>query len=210
VEVFFKRLFKKLGIALSPNVAYYLHTKEKSRVKRLAMIKTREAKQKKNKRKYDKLQEHTRTAKKEYLKRTGTYRKGMNLDDPYGEEAGGEEDEETGAAQPPQPAKKKPKRFCEYCGSSSHLTKKSKKCTAPKDAVRKYRRENGSLLSEPNTLAPVEALDEDALAIQDCDRMDAMPFDADYDSDIDIMALALGGAACDSDNEEEDGGLGSI
>ena len=77
VELFFKRLFKKMGIELTDNVAYYLHTKEKIRVRRLDMIKTRSAKQKKNKRKYDKLQEATRQAKKEFLKREGAYQKGM-------------------------------------------------------------------------------------------------------------------------------------
>ena len=89
VEVFFKRLFKKLGIKLTPNVAYYLHTREKSRVKRLETIRTRAAKQKKNKRKYDKLKDATLQAKKEFLKRQGAYQKGMNLDDPYGEALNG-------------------------------------------------------------------------------------------------------------------------
>jgi hypothetical protein len=36
LEVFFKRLLKMMGIPLMPNVAYYLHLKEKTRVKRLA------------------------------------------------------------------------------------------------------------------------------------------------------------------------------
>ena len=69
----FKRLFKKLGIALTNNVAYYLHTKEKSRVTRLEKIKAIAAKKMKNKRKYERLQQATRIAKKEFLKRQGTY-----------------------------------------------------------------------------------------------------------------------------------------
>jgi hypothetical protein len=40
VQVFFKRLFKKLGIVVTENVEYYLHTKEKSRAARLAKLKT--------------------------------------------------------------------------------------------------------------------------------------------------------------------------
>jgi hypothetical protein len=65
LEMFFRRLFKMMGVPLTDNVAYYLHLKEKTRVKRLAKLKTKEAKLKKNKRKYDKLAEHTLIAKKE-------------------------------------------------------------------------------------------------------------------------------------------------
>jgi hypothetical protein len=85
VEVFFKRLFKSLGIPLTNNVSYYLEIKEKNRRKRLAKVKTKEAKLKKNKRKYDKLAEDVKVAKMEKHKRQGTYRRGMNLDDPVDE-----------------------------------------------------------------------------------------------------------------------------
>jgi hypothetical protein len=85
--VFFKRLFKKLGLLLSDNVAYYLDQKERSRVRRLAKVKTKEAKINKNKKKRDKLTEDTKIAKKEKHRREGTYRRGMNLDDPAEDEA---------------------------------------------------------------------------------------------------------------------------
>jgi hypothetical protein len=51
------------------------------------------------------------------------------------------------------------------------------------------------------------AVDDAALALQDCGLMDAMPFDADYDSDLDFQALNLqaagsaGGNPLDSDDE---------
>jgi hypothetical protein len=81
--LFFKRLFKMMGVAVTENVSYYLCLKEKTRVKRLEKLKTKEAKLEKNKRKYDKLAEHMLIPKKELHRREGTYyRRGMNLDDP--------------------------------------------------------------------------------------------------------------------------------
>jgi hypothetical protein len=82
VEPCFKRLFKAVGIPLTDNVAYYLKLKEKNRNKRLAKVKTKDAKLNKNKRKYDKLAENVKIAKMELHKRQDTYRYGMNLDDP--------------------------------------------------------------------------------------------------------------------------------
>jgi hypothetical protein len=80
-EVFFKRLFKALGIPLTSNISYYLELKEKCRAKRLAKVKTKESKLNKNKRKYDKLQEYVKIAKMELHKRQGTYRRGMRWRD---------------------------------------------------------------------------------------------------------------------------------
>jgi hypothetical protein len=200
VEVFFKRLLKKLGIAISDNVAYYLQLKEKNRVKRLAKVKTREAKVNKNKRKHDKMAEHTKVAKKERHKREGTYRRGMNLDDPIGDEDGGEKATE-----------KNTKRtlFCEYCGLSGHSTKRSKKCTAKDSVVRRFNKQDGKLLSAnrnaPGADAEPEALTAEALlAREDCDAMDSLPFDAEYDSEPDTLLLSMmleDGADSDDDSD---------
>jgi hypothetical protein len=80
---FYERLFRKLGITMTENVAHYLKWKEAARMKAIEGGKTGDAKKLKNKNKYLKLQEHTRVAKLEYHKRAGTYRKGMNVDDPF-------------------------------------------------------------------------------------------------------------------------------
>ncbi len=179
LEVFFKRLFKMMGVPLTANVAYYLRLKEKTRVKRLAKVKTKEAKIKKNKRKYDKLAKATVVAKKELHKRQGTYRKGMNLDDVVD-------------TTEQQPAKKSTARYCEFCGAKGHTTKRSAKCTARDSMVIRFNKEDGRLLLSNNNL-PAGALIEpehlDAaanLARNDCDNMDSLPFDADYDSDQDV------------------------
>ena len=101
---FYKKHFRKMGIAMTKNVEHYLEKKEMNRMKKLVKIRTRDAKKEKNKRKYDKLKDHTRMAKMEYHKRQGTYRRGMNLDDPYGELLNGNEVEDN---RKPPPTKKR-------------------------------------------------------------------------------------------------------
>jgi hypothetical protein len=63
-------------------VERYLKTKENTRMKKLAKVKTSSAKKQKNKRKYEKLSENVKIAKMELHKRLGTCWRGMNLDDP--------------------------------------------------------------------------------------------------------------------------------
>jgi hypothetical protein len=107
---------------LRPLEQFYLGTPQHARVK------TSAAKKEKNKRKYKKLKEHTKIVKMEFHKRQGTYRKGMNMDDPYGQDADVEEQQE-GAKKPVAKRSKKAIGFCEYCGRSDHVTKRSKNCT---------------------------------------------------------------------------------
>jgi hypothetical protein len=176
VEVFFKRLFKKLGLPVTNNVSYYLNLKENNRNKRLSKVKTRDAKLNKNKRKIERLKKDTLVAKMERRKRLGTYRRGMNLDDP---------EEEV-----PEPARKKAAavaKFCEYCGIKGHVTRRSTKCEAREATAKKFRTD-GSLLSDPPPIGEPEALMDAAqaqLAEMDCEEMDAMPFNAEYESEDD-------------------------
>jgi hypothetical protein len=65
VDVFLSRLYPCLGIEVTPNVTHFLNLKEKNRFKRLANIRTREAKVNKNKAKHVKLAADTRIAKLE-------------------------------------------------------------------------------------------------------------------------------------------------
>jgi hypothetical protein len=191
-EAFFKRLFKSLGIPLTNNVAYYLNTKEKTRVKRLAKVKTKEAKLIKNKRKYDKLADNVKIAKKELHKRQGTYRRGMNLDDPVGDV--------DNSAKPPAAKKSKSTsaRFCEYCGTKGHSTTRSGKCTAKGSVVKRFNTDTGTLLVASDTrlpmgtaLEPVALNAEGLLAQRDCDLMDSLPFDTEYESEPELLAAML-------------------
>jgi hypothetical protein len=179
-----------------------LDQKERSRVRRLAKVKTKEAKTKKSKRKHDKLAEDTKIAKKELHRREGTYRRGMNLDDPE-DEAEGTDD------RPPKRARltstNTKGNHCEYCGKSNHLTKRSKKCTAQEVVVKRFLKD-GTPLSADGIPLPPGARTEPAnlsaealLAQQDCDAMDSMPFDAEYDSELDLARFLLDGGY-DSDD----------
>jgi hypothetical protein len=204
---FYTKLFRKLGITMTDNVEHYLRVRESARIRQIQGGKTQEAKKVRNKNKYIKLQEHTRTAKMEFLKRAGVYRSGMNMDDPFGELLNGEEDTRKPAAK--RHKKNSTIQFCEYCGKSDHLTKRSTKCSAHNEVApqRKHRRLDGSLLSDPpapcigaSTVAPV--VDTALLltdAARDVDRLDSLPFDHQMDSDDDsFYSLA-------ATFEEEDG-----
>jgi hypothetical protein len=54
--------------------------------------------------------------------------------------------------------KKKPPVYCEWCGALlGHGTKRSKKCTAVKDAApKKFQKKNGSLLTDSDPDPPSE------------------------------------------------------
>jgi hypothetical protein len=199
VEIFFQRLFKAMGVPITPNVAYYLQLKEKNRVKRLAKLKTKDAKLKKNKRKYDKLAEDTLIAKKELHKRMGTYRRGMNLDEPEDPVAPAAKRTKT----PTGPAAK----FCVYCGRKDHLTRRSKKCTAQSSNVKRFNRMDGSLVStnstDPATIELQQQIETATLAREDCERMDSLPFDAEYDSEQDLPVPFF-----DEDGDSDDESVG--
>ena len=81
MKEYFIRLFTKLGTEPGPPLMYYLSTKDGQRARRLAKLKTRRgAKNRRNKRKFDRLNEEILVAKKELLTRMGTYKSGINLD----------------------------------------------------------------------------------------------------------------------------------
>lgn len=119
-EEFYQRLFKSMGIKITPNVLHYLSVKETQRSTRLEKIKTADKKMKRNKRKFDRLQEYTLVAKKERLVRAGKYRRGMNLDVTAEEEL----------ALPVRVKKEKVVCPHPFCGLTGHKTTKSKKCKA--------------------------------------------------------------------------------
>ena len=238
---FYKKLFRKMGITMTPNVLHYLKLKGNIRFNKLAKKKTGDAKKTKNKRKYEKLKEHTRVAKIELHKRQGTYRKGMNIDDPYNELVNatqqannneGDVDEDGERKPPAKRSRVKSSGFCEYCGKSDHLTKRSKKCKAALDSAKKYRREDGTLLTEPPSAVvvdcpprefvpvsdqdlqallldaasepPVVEVDDDD-AVVDCDRFDSLPFDTFANHDSDEGSLDFHDAqAWDTDAEDDD------
>jgi hypothetical protein len=216
---FFTSMFERLGIPMTDNVAHYLRIREKTRVNRLAKLTLKVTKQSRTANKRNKLQEDSRLAKIEFLKREGTYRKGMNVDDPYGEVPvdGNDEAEDTR-----KPAAKKrttnriASKYCEFCGKRGHATQKSKLCTALPGSRKKYRKDDGSLLELPTATAAAEAGNEseDEFVMDqailhddheiDCHMNDLIPFDTEVQEDDDDMDL-FHDAGTWSDNEDEDG-----
>jgi hypothetical protein len=76
---YFRRLFKVLGIVMTPNIVHYLGAKDNNRNTRLEKIKSKETKKNKMKRKFKKLQEWETIARHERSKRDGTYKSGQNM-----------------------------------------------------------------------------------------------------------------------------------
>jgi hypothetical protein len=76
---YFKRLFKALGIYMTPNILHFLEVKEKHRLYRIEKAKTSKAKKDRNKRKFDRLKELESQAKTAFQKREGTYKTGGNV-----------------------------------------------------------------------------------------------------------------------------------
>lgn len=126
-EVYYKRLFKKLGIQISPNTLHYLAVKQKQRQKRLQKQLEPSKKKSRNKRKFEALQARTLIAKKERLTRAGKHQTGMNVDVTA-------EEFESLPVRTIKPASvyKHP-----FCGLKGHVTTESKKCKAnPKNPQR--------------------------------------------------------------------------
>jgi hypothetical protein len=210
---YFTRLYRKLGVTMTDNVKHYLTVKDVCRSKKLAKVKTNEAKKAKNQKKHLLLTEQTLLAKIERRKRCGTYRPGMNLDD---SDEASENDLDAAPAKKKRKAKAKgPPTSCEFCGNKGHATTRAKKCTFFGQAGQQklYRKVDGSLLSGPPNpvviVAPAQqqedpadpmvvgvnalhvlagGLNEAADDYDDCDRDDRLPLvphpdDEDSDSD---------------------------
>jgi hypothetical protein len=211
---FYTKLFRKLGITMTDNVEHYLKVKETARIKQIQGGKTKEAKKQRNKNKYTKLKDYTRTAKMEFLKRAGVYRSGMNMDDPFGELLVNGQEQEDARKPPAKRQKKNSFEFCEYCGKSDHLTKRSTKCMAHREVApqKKFRRLDGSSLSGPPHLPIIEGsmpvgppVDIAVLlsdAATDVDRLDSLPFDHQFDDDNDSLAAEFPVGDDDDDGDD--------
>ena len=201
-QPFFVRLFKKLGIAMTTNILYYLQTKEKYRAARLHKLMTRQQKKQRNKRKFNKLKADTLIAKKERARRDGIYKRGYALNS-EGDII-------------PAPAKKKRQSKkgnyqCThpFCLQMGHATTKSKKCLAnPQRLLREGLVAEcaavvalaGGSVPEAEAIpsaAGIGATNDDA---DDLDAHDALPL-VDSDSSRDIFHEA------GTWSEDEDGNV---
>lgn len=212
-EVYFTRLFKSLGISMTPNIMHCLRVKGDQRLVRLAHIQTREAKKERIKRKYVQLATEERKAKTAGAKRDGTYRSGMNMEE--GAEDGYTAEELLAAAAEKPDGKSKSNRqarkeiVCPHCYKKGHSTTRSKHCD--KNPKNKERAEESTT---PPVVAPVAAAtppeeEEDEQYnglgcedMNDADRMDRCPLQDDPPSDAsDIEQFYDADSWSDAENE---------
>jgi hypothetical protein len=183
VEAYFKRLYDKLGIELTNNVLHYQ--------KKFALLKRQ-----------------TDFAKTARYQREGTYRPGMNLDDPDAEIP--QEVLDALAAQKKRrsrgvggPADKKQKlpEYCPFCGKKGHVTTKAKSCQqfGNAKAEQKFKRTDGTLIvllppavAVGATPAELQALLLAAAAVGEFDDEDdapAVPISSEYEEEDDYAAI---------------------
>jgi hypothetical protein len=189
---YFTRLFKLLGIAMTPNVVHYLTVKEGSRFKRLHKIKTKEVKTKRIQERVTKQKDDEVIAKRERSRRDGTYKSGQNMM-PTEEEEGGQ-----------QPPRKKTRKnlVCRACKESGHATERTKTCKFYVPRVVTAR----PVIATADTGAPDAAADIDAY-----DQMALVEEDESSDvEDITLEATLLNGAATASDSDGVDLPTGPI
>jgi hypothetical protein len=114
---YFKRLFIKLGIHMTPNVVHYLKVKDRSWHKRLAKIKTNDFKKARLQARFTKQKEDEVVAKRERSKQDGTYKPGQNV--LLDKADGGDEEQQ-------RPKKIHRKDIvCKACGLKGHATSKA-------------------------------------------------------------------------------------
>jgi hypothetical protein len=105
---YFMRLYKELGIVMTPNVQHFLATKELKRAKRIQKVKLIESKKQRRLDKHAKQRKDEVLATIERQKREGTYKPAQNLEDIT-------KDDPTEAAV--TGSRKKPAaRICPHCG----------------------------------------------------------------------------------------------
>jgi hypothetical protein len=177
---YFERLYKALGIVVTPNVQHYLKFKDVNRGKRSDKKKTKEAKKERIKRKYEVLKEDEIVARRERSKREGTYRSGMTLEEGAADGYTLEELLQEAATKKPRASSKrttsKSTATCKHCGKQGHTRKSHNDCDKnPKNFA----------TPTPNVAASAAAAIDygpvnDA---EDADKYDAMPLTNDVPSD---------------------------
>ena len=165
---YFLRLFKDLGIQVTPAIRHYIQQKQKQRSFRLHKQKLTATKKKRKEAKFRNLIEEEDKAIRQRLKRDGAYATGANMK-PEGFDDGDKKTRATSS-----------NTICPHCGLKGHKTTRSKKCRA-NPTNKNY---NPNLLPEnvhsiPNQAAmpPESALEE--LEQEDIDKLDQMPFTDD-------------------------------
>ena len=175
---YFRRLFQKLGVIITPNILHFLSVKQTKRAKRIHKVKQSETKKLWLQTKYEQLKKDEAIAKKERAKCEG-YSTGINLQE--------EEEQSPPATQTNNTRNKRTSVVCKHCGKKGHSTTRSKKCLKHKNNNNQQPPVQQAEAQAPDP-AP-QQLTDDAVetAANDIDKWDAMPLDAaDDDDDCDF------------------------
>jgi hypothetical protein len=175
---YYGRLFKTLGIVMTPNVQHYLSVNENKRTRRIAKTKLTDTKKTGKERYFAKAKLEEAAAITRRSKRDGTYKTAQNLDDVM------EEDDDDAAALLAKAAKEptgkgrknKSVATCKFCGLKGHSRTTSKKCLH-------YKRQPVTAADMAAAAAKLVADIEDAY---DVDMLDSMPLVDDAPSDISL------------------------
>jgi hypothetical protein len=122
--VYFRRLFRLLGIQLTDSIVHFLQVKEKTRTVRLEKLKSKEKKQQRMADKHERMRQDELVARKERVKRQGVYVSGMNMDE---EGAAGYTAEDLAGNRKRGRADTN-NRVCPHCHKIGHSTIRSKHC----------------------------------------------------------------------------------
>jgi hypothetical protein len=174
MEEYFRRLFKKLGIVMTANVAHFLKVKGTKRINRLDKLKLPEKKRNRLKDKTEKLRKDTAVAIKERSKRDGTYKKAQGMADDSEEEKTDDVNRRpriTGA------------KVCRSCGKKGHLTVRSKHCLNYAGTTNNTSRLRTNVQEATETDTQAHAFARD---IDDAVRMDNFPLTDDPPSDLEL------------------------
>lgn len=136
---YFCRLFSALGIAMTPDVLYFLELKDSSRAKRIHNLKKKAVKKKRIKRKIELLRAETILAGKERSKHEGTYKSGQNI---------GEGSSGGFTANQLSAARRRKNAVCPHCNKRGHSRTTHRNCDLF-TVVHPRRRSNVHLLSPP-------------------------------------------------------------
>ena len=174
---YYRRLFNKLGIVVTPDILHFLEVKDRNRSARLAKLKTTKKKKKRIQRKMATLNEMTLKAKRERARRDGTYKSGQYMAE--GSSAGFTEEELQAGASSTTNRKKKSKVdvTCKHCGRQGHSRTSHQNCGKYTGAKKK------APPPVPMNLDAVEAEAMDSLPLDDDSNMEFFECDTWSDNE---------------------------
>jgi hypothetical protein len=119
---YFTRLFHSLCITMPPNIHHFLGVRERRRQQRIGKTKEKAHKRLRKERLFEKLRKDEQVKRNEKKKNFGTYRSGINMEDPNGPEV------YAWVKPPKKRSKQSTDVVCKHCGMTGHSRTSSRKC----------------------------------------------------------------------------------